>query len=106
MITIEKREMIDVSKKSIWGSNYPKMIELKRKEKIWDPDTMVQNMLLIRPALSGHSFTQSDMNFPWETHMIAAPIPYKALQINTEAVRYEPLRDGSVAKYAENIQRE
>jgi hypothetical protein len=33
-------------------------------------------MLVNNPALSGQANTQFERYFPWEIHIIAAPIPY------------------------------
>ena len=57
------------------GSKWARKKELKRNENIWEPLTIVQNILVNNPALSGQANTQFERYFPYEIHMIAAPIP-------------------------------
>ena len=57
------------------GSKCARKKELNKNENIWEPLTIVQNMLVNNPALSGQANTQFERYFPWEIHMIAAPIP-------------------------------
>lgn len=72
---IDIKEMNASTTNNSLGSKCARKNELKRNENICEPLTIVQNILVNNPALSGQASTQFERYFPYEIHIIAAPIP-------------------------------